>query len=187
MNTKNALLAIDFVEEIIGVEGKLAIGKGYRSFAEAHGTLEAAAELQRAAHEVGDPVIHIRLGFAANYLDHPAGSPLLGAAAKLGILQADTLSTEIVDEVKPASGDIVMYKTRLSAFFGTGLEITLLARGVSTVTLTGVATDLAIQSAARDAHDRDFEVIVAAAACGAANDDDHNQALANLAKIATVI
>lgn len=186
MTTTKAVLAIDFIHEIIGVDGKLA-AKGYRAFAETHGTLDAAAVLLSDARHAGDAVIHIRLGFAQGYVDHPAGSPLLGAAANFGILMADTPSTEIIDELKPSADDLCFTKKRISAFYGTGLELTLRTLGVTTVTIAGVATDLAVQSAARDAHDRDFEVVVASDACAAANEDDHAQALSNLAKIATVI
>lgn len=185
-NEFDAVVLIDFIEEIIGSEGKLA-AKGYRAFADEHGTLEAAAELARAAREGGRPVVHVRLGFGPNYIDHPTGSPLLGAAADFGILQAGTPSTEIVAEVKPEADDIVITKTRMSPFFGTSLELTLRTLGASSVAIAGVATDLAVQSAARDAHDRDFMVSVVGAACAAADDRDHAAALANLAKIAKVV
>lgn len=186
MSTTRAVVAIDFIDEIIGRDGRLA-AKGYRSFAESNGTLAAAATLLQAARESGDAVVHVRLGFAPGYVDHPAESPLLGAASAIGILLADSDSTRIVTEVEPVPGDIVMTKTRVSPFFGTALELTLRTLGVTTITFAGVATDLAIQSAARDAHDRDFDVVIAADACAAASEDDHRHALATLSKIATVL
>jgi nicotinamidase-related amidase len=186
MTTTKAVLAIDFIEEIIGVDGKLA-AKGYREFADNHRTLDNAAALLGAARLAGDTVIHIGLGFAHGYADHPKGSPLFGSAESFGILETGTTSTEFVTELKPHPADLCLTKKRVSAFYGTGLELTLRTLGVFTVTIAGVATDLAVQSAVRDAHDRDFEVIVATTACAAANEDDHIQALSNMAKIATLI
>ncbi|MHB8512659.1 MAG: cysteine hydrolase family protein [Actinomycetota bacterium] len=181
-----SLICIDFINEIVGVGGKLA-AKGYRTFVETHGTLQRVAERQQAARDGGEVVIHVGLGFEPNYTDHPSESPILGAAPKAGILQVETMSTAFVEELKPLSGDVVMVKKRLSPFFGTPLEITLRTLGVKTIVLAGVATDLAVQSAARDAHDRDFEVLVAADSCAAASESDHENALANMAKFATLI
>ncbi len=53
--------------------------------------------------------------------------------------------------------------------------------------ICGVATDLAVQVAARDAHDRDFVVHVVEDCCGAANELDHTTSLVPLKKISNVI
>lgn len=53
--------------------------------------------------------------------------------------------------------------------------------------ICGVATDLAVQAAARDAHDRDFVVHVVEDCCGAANESDHTTSLFPLKKISHVI
>lgn len=180
-----ALVCIDFINEIMGANGKLA-AKGYNSFAHRHGTLKHLRELQTSMRKDGGRVIHVHLGFNPDYADHPASSPLLGGAKGGGILRLGTASTDIVSEAAPIEGDFVIVKKRVSAFYATSLELTLRTLGVTEVTLAGVATDLAVQSAARDAHDRDFAVVVAAKACAAASDEDHNGALTNLAKIARI-
>jgi nicotinamidase-related amidase len=182
---RNALVCIDFINEIVGPSGKLA-GKGYLDFVTRHNTLANLAKEQVAVREAGGHVIHVHLGFTEDYSDHPKGSPLLGGARGAGILQRNTPSTEIVKDVAPREGDIVLVKTRISAFYRTDLERSLLDLGVQRVLLAGVATDLAVESAARDAHDRDFEVEVLASCCAAASDSDHAGALAVLRKIAAV-
>jgi nicotinamidase-related amidase len=182
---KKALLCIDFIHEIIGEGGKLA-GKGYFAFAEKHKTLENLSKLQEDFRAAGDKVIHVHLAFGPDYADHPASSPLLGGARANGILSDGTPSVAIVESVAPKSGDLVMTKKRVSAFYGTSLEIALRSLGVTELVIAGVATDLAVQSAARDAHDRDFSVTIASEACAAASDDDHMSALANLRKLAKV-
>ncbi len=61
-----------------------------------------------------------------------------------------TRGAEILDEVKPRDGDIVISKPRNSAFFGTGLDLMLRNTGVKTVILTGCQTDGCVESTLRD-------------------------------------
>lgn len=180
-----ALLLIDFINEIMDKEGKLS-GKGYTKFAERTGWHGLIGSRLSDARSSGGLVIHCRLGFASDYSDHPASSPLLGAAASFGILQADTWSTEFVDAAKPVDGEMAITKTRMSAFFNTELESLLRDHGVKTVKIAGVATDIAVSSAARDAHDRGFEVVVLSDLCVAATEDDHSDSLRTMAKFSTV-
>lgn len=181
-----ALICIDWIDEIVGADGKLA-AKGYRSFIDANGTLDRLAMRQNRARQDGHPVVHVHLGFDHCYGDHPKSSPLLAGARDAGILQIDTPSTTIATEVAPSVGDIVIVKKRISPFYGTSLALTLRSLGISDLVIAGVATDIAVQSAARDAHDRDFRVLVAADCCAAATQSDHEQALANISKFATVV
>ena len=59
--------------------------------------------------------------------------------------------------------------------------------GVTEVFLAGVATDMVVESTARDAHDRDFKVNVIADCCIAANDEDQQRSLTNMEKLATIM
>jgi nicotinamidase-related amidase len=180
-----ALICIDFINEIVG-NGKLA-AKGYAAFCEAHATLSNVARRQAATRSDGGRVIHVHLGFAPDYADHPAQSKLLGGARGGGILKLGTPSTAIATTVAPVGDDLVIVKKRMSAFHGTSLELILRSLGITHVTIAGVATDLAVQSAARDAHDRDFTVEVAADACAAATSEDHEGALKTMSKFATIL
>ncbi len=183
---KKALICIDFIKEIVGAEGKLS-GKGYLAFTEQHNTLSNLANAQTEMRNSGGRVIHVHLGFANDYADHPSKSLLLGGARNGGILKLGSVSTEIHPVVAPQSDDLVIVKKRISAFYGTSLELALRSLEVDEVLIAGVATDLAVQSAARDAHDRDFTVSILANSCAAANDQDHNEAIKNLAKFATIL
>lgn len=181
-----ALICIDWIDEIVGVDGKLA-AKGYRSFIDANKTLDRLATRQDRARKDGQRVIHVHLGFDPSYGDHPKSSPLLAAARDAGILRIETPSTTIAAEVSPAADDIVIVKKRISPFYGTNLALTLRSLEVTDIVIAGVATDIAVQSAARDAHDRDYRVLVAADCCAAANQSDHDLALANISKFATIV
>lgn len=182
---QNAIVCIDFINEIVGSTGKLA-AKGYFDFVMRHDTLTKLANKQEEVRLNGGQVIHVHLGFAPDYSDHPRLSLLLGGARGADILKIGTSSTEIVDQVAPKPGDIVIVKKRISAFYQTELERKLRDLSIEKIIIAGVATDLAVQSAARDAHDRDFQVEIAADCCAAANDADHNSALDTMRKFSEV-
>ena len=55
------------------------------------------------------------------------------------------------------------------------------------ILLAGCATDLAINSTARDAHDRDYTVTIISSCCIAANDEDHDSSLQLLGKIVEIL
>jgi ureidoacrylate peracid hydrolase len=57
---------------------------------------------------------------------------------------------ELVDELKPEPGDIVLPKSRYSGFFNTQLDSVLRSRGVRTIVFVGIATNVCVESTLRD-------------------------------------
>lgn len=180
-----AVLLVDFINDVVSDGGKLT-GKGYGAYVRAHQVNDKVVSLLAGARDAKWPVVHVRVGFSKNYLDHPAASPLFGGAKKFQALALGTWGTEFAEFARPLEDELVVIKHRVSAFFGTDLEIAFRSMGVKTVVIAGCATDLAVQSAVRDAHDRDFSVIVAEDACAAAAEADHQHSLTVLAKIAAI-
>lgn len=186
MSMRNALVSIDYINEIVHPDGKLA-GKGYADFVERHGTANAIKELLRKARDDGWLVLHIRVGFDAAYLSHPEKSPLFGAAKKYKALNLDDWGCEFVDFAQPTNQEVVINKHRVCAFFNTELDMILRINNSENIYFAGCATDLAVQSAVRSAHDRDYTAFVVTDACAAANDEDHEMSLPILAKVSTLI
>ena len=182
---KSVLILIDFINEIVDEKGKFA-GKGYPAFVKAHDVLTNVNAAVAKARMKGVPVIFIRVGFSPDYREWPESSPLFGAAKKFGALQLGTWATEIHESLNRTEADFLITKHRVSVFYATSLEAILRTLKVDTVLLGGVATDIAVQSAAREAHDRDYRVLVLEDLCGAGGEEDHTQALRLLAKVATV-
>jgi len=185
MKPDTALVVIDFINEIVHPDGKLA-GHGYASFIEKHKTDKKLKRLVSKARKRGWLICHVSVGFSENYHDHPANSPLLGAAKEYGALNKTEWGCKFIDYAAPAPEDVVIFKPRVSAFYNTPLSSILSSNDIKDVYIAGCATDLAVQSAARDAHDRDYNVTVVGDACAAANDVDHDTSLAFLTKIAAV-
>jgi nicotinamidase-related amidase len=180
-----ALICIDFVNEMVSQGGKLT-GKGYLTFVQKNNTLQNVRALQDKFRSNGFEVLHVKVSFSENYIEHPVNSPLFGKAKEYKALQSGSWGSDFAEAIKPNENEKTIIKRRVSAFYATDLEATLRARGINTVYLSGVSTDIAIESAARDAHDRDFNVIVISDCCAAANDDDHNKSLITLRKISEV-
>jgi nicotinamidase-related amidase len=67
--------------------------------------------------------------------------------------------TEIVPELGPEPEDVVVTKHQPSAFYGTDIEIHLRRRGIRTILLGGISTNIGVEATARAAHERGYEQI----------------------------
>ena len=90
-----------------------------------------------------------------------------------------TEGEQVVDELKPHDGDIVVPKRRLSAFFRTDLDITLRTLGVDTIAVCGIATPGCVLTTVFDGFSNDFSVIVLEDCCAAAQ-QPHHEAIVNI-------
>jgi nicotinamidase-related amidase len=82
--------------------------------------------------------------------------------------------------VTPEPGDIEIEKIRFDSFIETDLDRQLRDRGIDTLIITGASTDCCVDSTARSAFQRDYDVFVVADACAASNPYLHHGALAAL-------
>lgn len=183
--TKSVLILLDFINEVVDEKGKFA-SKGYPVFVKTHGVFDNVNIAIARAREKNIPIIFVRVGFSPDYREWPEASPLFGTAMKFGALKLGTWATEIHPSINKTDADFFVVKHRISAFYATSLEAILRVLKVDTIFLGGVATDLVVQSTARDAHDRDYRVVVLEDLCGAGSEEDHANALRTLAKIATI-
>ncbi len=84
---------------------------------------------------------------------------------------------------EPEPGDVVITKPRYSAFVGTPLETLLRSRGIQTVIVGGLTTDVCVSSTARDAFQRDFNTITLADCVAEQTLARHESGLATLASV----
>lgn len=81
---------------------------------------------------------------------------------------------EIAPELTPRPDEIVVRKHRWSAFFQTSLELNLRSRGLDTIVLAGLSTDVGIVSTAFSARDADFGIVFVRDACWAHRGPNHD-------------
>jgi ureidoacrylate peracid hydrolase len=84
---------------------------------------------------------------------------------------------EIIDELRPQAGELVVTKGTYSAFVRTDLDLQLRRRGIRYLFLTGIGTPTCVEATARDAYFHDYWPILVADCCGAILPQTHEQAL----------
>jgi ureidoacrylate peracid hydrolase len=138
------------------------------------------ARVLAAARQAGLPVIYLKMGFRADLSDAgPADAPnrikhvpLLGTwciapdGTASRILIRDTWNTEILPELAPQAGDIVLYKHRFSGFYNTELDAVLTQRGLKYLLVTGWTTSFCVESTIRHAMFRDCSCVLLADCTG---------------------
>jgi nicotinamidase-related amidase len=93
---------------------------------------------------------------------------------------------EIAEAVKPLKGDIVLDKPTASIFIGSNFENLMRNRGINTLIFTGIATEIGIDSSARDASNRGFYPVVVSDCVSSADKDAHERSLKNLERLVIV-
>ena len=82
--------------------------------------------------------------------------------------------------IEPIGDDIVMPKNTASIFIGTNFEQLLRNAGITTVIITGIATEYGVESSGRDASNRGFFPVIITDAVSSFNQEAHYRSLENL-------
>ncbi|WP_035855056.1 isochorismatase family protein [Cryptosporangium arvum] len=167
-----AVLVIDMVRAYFEPGAELYLGS--------RSCLDSAARVVTAARSAGVPVIVTKVVYAAGGADGGLFYRKVGALRHFAAGAAGSLG-EVMPEVAPEPGDLVVTKQYASAFFGTSLAATLASRRIDTLVLCGVSTSGCVRATAVDAISSGYVPIVVADAVGDRDPRPHEASLFDLA------
>lgn len=183
--TNTLFLVMDMMNDLVAEDGFNAQTYGIQ--VKQRDVLANTAKAIAAARKAGVRVGYVRVGFSPDYREAPANSPIFSGARLNGIFKLGTKGTEVHPALAPEQGDFDIVKHRVSPFYATSLEAILRAHAIERIVMCGVSTNGVVHSGAREAHDRDYEVVILEDCCAGVTADEHMHAVACLGRFGTII
>ena len=170
INPKNtAVIVVDMENDFVSKGGMF--DRAGADISGAQKAIAPTAKVLAAARAGGMKIIYLRMAYQPDLSDLGAPDSVNRTRhLKFGVGQTirapdgresrilirDNWGTDIVNELKPQSGDITIYKTRFSGFYQTDLDTTLKKLGLKYLIIMGVTTSICVDSTVRDAMFRDY-------------------------------
>jgi nicotinamidase-related amidase len=179
-----ALLCIDFQRDFVEPGG---FGESLgNDVSRLRSAIEPTRAVLAAFRDRGWTVIHTREGHRPDLTDlfsakRDRGNPSLriGEEGPMGrLLVRGSPGHDIVPELAPQPDEVVVDKPGKGSFYATDLETILRARAITHLVITGVTTEVCVQSTVREANDRGFESLILSDCTGSYFPEFHESALA---------
>jgi len=175
--TETAVVLIEYQHDFTSDGG--ALHGAVADVMAATGMLANTAGLVKTARDAGATIIHAPIQFAPGYNEineHPYG--ILAGVVATNAFVKGAWGAQIVDDVAPAEGDIVIEGKRgLDTFASTNLDFILRSKGIKNVALGGFLTNCCVESTMRSAYEKGFNVFTLTDCVAATSQAEHENAI----------
>jgi len=187
-----ALLVIDMQNDFCASGG--LVSKDGRDLADAQAMAKRLPALISAARMAGVLPIFVRCVYSSEgnvflsdvWLEQ-AARERKGGFTRLPVCAEGSWEGDWYENIRPEPGDIIVTKHRYDAFHGTDLDLILRSRGIRTLVLAGVVTNVCVETTARAGFVRDYYIAVVEDGTAAYVRDDHEQTLRNIRRFFGVV
>ena len=172
-----ALLVVDVQNDFVSSKGSAA--KRGEDVSAAQAAVPMLIRLIDEARRVGLTVVYIKTTHS-EWTDTPSWIYRKSQQSALDTCREGTWGAEFYEGISPLPSERVVIKHRYSAFINTDLNTVLKAKGIESVLVTGVATNVCVETTARDAYMYDYYVTMVEDCAAAYDPKLHLSTLENM-------